>query len=274
MKLTSIELTNFKAIGEKVVIPVRPITLLFGANSAGKSSILQCLSMLAQSVTVEGMQEPGLFGKGPLVDVGNYRDFIHAHDISKRFECKFNFDMDANDFFSSIFICDDDLGARKFSLNNSAKKFKEIISEFKSISISFRFSDASMNDIRFYLGNNVNPVFLYSSRVVPDGNHMYWKMYWSAFREEIYAKLYAYPKSVMDGRSRIVDDMKKYQESNGKEGVKIFSNKELSRFRRHLAEYSPESLLALYGLLSWHENPEYQQFKEGILSGKSQPFPL
>ncbi|OGQ98015.1 MAG: hypothetical protein A2505_07870 [Deltaproteobacteria bacterium RIFOXYD12_FULL_55_16] len=269
MKLTSIELTNFKAIGEKVVIPVRPITLLFGANSAGKSSILQCLSMLAQSMRVGKMLEPHLFGKGPLVDVGSYRDFIHAHDTSKAFECKFNFDMDADDFFSSIFLCDDDC-PKNFHLNNSANKFKAILSEFNRVSISFRFGDASMHDICFYLGDNVIPVFLYSSKVVPNGNHMYWKMYWGAFREEVYAKLYAYPKSVMDGKSLIADDVKKYQESNGKEGIKIFSDKELSRFRKHLAEYSPESLLALYGLLSWHDTPEYQQLKGGILSGKSE----
>ncbi|MCC6696179.1 MAG: AAA family ATPase [Candidatus Hydrogenedentes bacterium] len=39
--LTAIELENFKAFGKRVRIPFAPITLIFGENSAGKSSILQ-----------------------------------------------------------------------------------------------------------------------------------------------------------------------------------------------------------------------------------------
>jgi AAA15 family ATPase/GTPase len=39
--LRSIQLENFKAFGQRTVIPLAPITLIFGQNSAGKSSILQ-----------------------------------------------------------------------------------------------------------------------------------------------------------------------------------------------------------------------------------------
>ncbi|MDT8389640.1 MAG: hypothetical protein RRC34_03925 [Lentisphaeria bacterium] len=31
---------NFKGIGKEVTVPLRPITLLFGKNSAGKSSVM------------------------------------------------------------------------------------------------------------------------------------------------------------------------------------------------------------------------------------------
>lgn len=43
MGLTSITIENFKGIGAPVTIPLRPITLLFGANSAGKSTVIQAL---------------------------------------------------------------------------------------------------------------------------------------------------------------------------------------------------------------------------------------
>ncbi|EMI25103.1 AAA family ATPase [Rhodopirellula europaea] len=39
--LTAIELENFKAFGERCRIEFAPITLIFGENSAGKSSIFQ-----------------------------------------------------------------------------------------------------------------------------------------------------------------------------------------------------------------------------------------
>jgi uncharacterized protein YuzE len=41
--ITAIEIENFKGIGERVRVPLKPITLLFGANSSGKSSIIQAL---------------------------------------------------------------------------------------------------------------------------------------------------------------------------------------------------------------------------------------
>ena len=43
MRLTAIELENFKRIGPRQRIELKPITLLFGPNSAGKSTILQAL---------------------------------------------------------------------------------------------------------------------------------------------------------------------------------------------------------------------------------------
>ena len=41
--ITGISLENFKGIRERVDIDLKPITLLFGANSAGKSTILHAL---------------------------------------------------------------------------------------------------------------------------------------------------------------------------------------------------------------------------------------
>ena len=43
MAITSITIENFKGIGDAVTIPIRPITLLFGKNSSGKSTVLQAL---------------------------------------------------------------------------------------------------------------------------------------------------------------------------------------------------------------------------------------
>ena len=41
--ITGITIENFKGIRERVKLDFRPITLLFGANSAGKSTILHAL---------------------------------------------------------------------------------------------------------------------------------------------------------------------------------------------------------------------------------------
>lgn len=43
MRLSRIEIENFKGIGSMNVIDLKPITLLFGPNSAGKRTIRQLL---------------------------------------------------------------------------------------------------------------------------------------------------------------------------------------------------------------------------------------
>jgi len=41
--ISAITIENFKGISALITIPLRPITVLFGANSAGKSTIIQAL---------------------------------------------------------------------------------------------------------------------------------------------------------------------------------------------------------------------------------------
>ncbi len=48
MPITSITIENFKGIGDAVTIPIRPITLLFGKNSSGKSTVLQALRYMSE----------------------------------------------------------------------------------------------------------------------------------------------------------------------------------------------------------------------------------
>ena len=41
--IKKIHITNFKGIKDTVTVELKPITLLFGPNSAGKSTIVQAL---------------------------------------------------------------------------------------------------------------------------------------------------------------------------------------------------------------------------------------
>src|SRR2546423_920830 len=52
--ITGIRLGNFKAFAETQYIPIRPITLIFGPNSAGKSSILQSLMLMQHALDAYG----------------------------------------------------------------------------------------------------------------------------------------------------------------------------------------------------------------------------
>ncbi len=90
--LREYRLTNFKAFGETVTIPIRPLTLIFGANSSGKSSIFQSLLLLKQTLEEAKNPKTALLPKGSLVDLGTYSDFVHGHDTTLNFEVDALFD--------------------------------------------------------------------------------------------------------------------------------------------------------------------------------------
>jgi hypothetical protein len=77
--ITEYTIGNFKAFSDPVTIPIRPITLIFGPNSSGKSSIFQSLLMLQQTLEDHGVAESALLINGDMVDLGNYRELIHDH---------------------------------------------------------------------------------------------------------------------------------------------------------------------------------------------------
>ncbi|MDF7801789.1 AAA family ATPase [Pontiellaceae bacterium B1224] len=82
--ITSISIENFKGFGEKVTIPLKPITLLFGANSAGKSTVLQAIAMI-RNMLEKGLQNPlPIECSGQHFALGGFRELIHIHDTDRK----------------------------------------------------------------------------------------------------------------------------------------------------------------------------------------------
>lgn len=81
MRLTSLALRNFKAIGPtEQLIEFRPITLLYGPNCAGKSTIIQALHYL-QEVLERDNCDPGKTQMGGNLDLGGFRNLVHGHNL-------------------------------------------------------------------------------------------------------------------------------------------------------------------------------------------------
>ena len=73
--ITKIAVKGFKSIAEECEIDIRPLTILAGANSSGKSSIMQPLLMLKQ--TLEAPYDPGpLKIDGPNVQFTEAAQFL------------------------------------------------------------------------------------------------------------------------------------------------------------------------------------------------------
>lgn len=79
--LTKIGLENFKS-WQKLEIDLAPITILFGTNSSGKTSVLQALLLLKQTVNSFDRKQHINFGGGErdYVDFGSYQDLVYGHD--------------------------------------------------------------------------------------------------------------------------------------------------------------------------------------------------
>lgn len=94
--LTELGLRNFKAFGDEMQrAPLAPITLIYGPNSGGKSSIIQALLMLKQSIEAYREWHPALqlMTSGNLVNLGNYASLIHMHDTSRDIEIDVTYEV-------------------------------------------------------------------------------------------------------------------------------------------------------------------------------------
>lgn len=95
--ITAIEIENFKAVGERQRIELRPITLLFGPNSGGKSTVLHALHY-ARELFLRGRADVHRTESGgEFIDLGGLRRLVHGRRWSERVAVKIDIDLDADD---------------------------------------------------------------------------------------------------------------------------------------------------------------------------------
>lgn len=92
-RLTAIELENFKGVGARVRVELAPITLLFGANSAGKSTILQALQYVREVLERRNANPDRTLYGGEFVDLGGFRNLVHQRDQSRPIAVKLELEL-------------------------------------------------------------------------------------------------------------------------------------------------------------------------------------
>lgn len=80
--ISGISIENFKGIRDRVEIEFRPITLLFGPNSAGKSTILHALHYAREIFERHNLDADLTLAGGRYVDLGGFRNFLHQGENS------------------------------------------------------------------------------------------------------------------------------------------------------------------------------------------------
>lgn len=207
--LRQYQIKNFKAFADTDLLPIRPITLIYGQNSAGKSSIIQSLMLLKQTVDEVDVDDTVLSPKGKLVDLGNYREFIHLHQINSKFSVRFQIDIDLDDVKSP-----ESMDEMPDTLSRIYKFLYGQFVEFPTLSLELKFASESirssifLNQVNVWIGDDECPAITYKN-TYKNGNqglkvskiysqHSFWQSWWEEYSLIL-------PSTVFKQLNRILD---------------------------------------------------------------------
>ncbi len=93
MILKALTLENFKGIREPVRIEFAPLTLLFGPNNAGKSTIVQALMYAREVLEHQNCDAGRTQLGGDVIDLGGFENLVYGHDRNRVIRMRFELDL-------------------------------------------------------------------------------------------------------------------------------------------------------------------------------------
>ncbi len=210
--LRQYQIKNFKAFADTDLLPIRPITLIYGRNSAGKSSIIQSLMLLKQTLDEVNDDDTVLLPKGKLVDLGNYREFIHLHEINRKFSVRFQLEINLDNVKSP-----ESIGEMPDTVSRIYKSLYRKIIESPVLSLEIKFSvgsvksTISLSQVDVWIGDDDSPVITYKknnqklkvSKLHPQ--HSFWQAWWREYDLIFSSKVFNQINKILDkyGISRL-----------------------------------------------------------------------
>ena len=140
MAITAITIENFKGIREPVRVELKPITLLFGPNSAGKSTIVQALHYAREIFERQNLNPDRTLLGGDAIDLGGFESLVHQHDLKLPVTLRFDLKLAGEDLpihDESKFIEDRD------TPGNVGLNMSKVPAQIKSmeVEVSIRWSE-------------------------------------------------------------------------------------------------------------------------------------
>lgn len=175
--LTKLRIKNFKCLRDTEDLEIRPLTFLVGPNSSGKSSLLQMLLMLRQTVDSTDIFNP-LAPNDSLVKMGSYSEFIYKNDIKRELEVDLEFceysKKHRKFFLNSIFYYNStttqiELKESKINFNNKYKyKIVHNKKEGKKYSGFFTITKNGAKKEEKWNIKNIKPIKFYNYFIYVD----------------------------------------------------------------------------------------------------------
>jgi len=131
--ITKLKIKNFKSFSKIQEMKLAPITLIFGPNSSGKSTLIQSLMMLKQTVLAQTANGE-LITNGTSINLGNFNTLVHGQRTSTEmeFDIAYTLKQDASEFrhkysYDMLFSNKD---SRELGFNYSAPNGKGHLNKF------------------------------------------------------------------------------------------------------------------------------------------------
>lgn len=131
MRITEIALTNFRSFQATQAIPLAPVTLMFGPNSVGKSSVLQALFYL-QQILAKGHCDPQRIDVLGDKHIGGFASLVNGGDLNKRIVIKLQV-------------------AKKDSIGASYNQLYELINEDFGLTVDSPTADAARFAVELHI---------------------------------------------------------------------------------------------------------------------------
>jgi AAA15 family ATPase/GTPase len=151
--ITKFELENFKSFSNKQELDFSPITLIYGPNSSGKSSIIQSLMMLKQTALSKN-KNAELVPSGDDINLGNFGSLVHGQDLSNKmsFSIAYSANHDVSEYryrhsYPMLFGNSD---IRKVDLTYGSLHNRNFLEKF-----AFSCSDKSNERVKFQFENPI-----------------------------------------------------------------------------------------------------------------------
>ena len=100
--ITELGIGNFKAFGETQRVPIKPLTLIFGANCSGKSSILHGLLLAHHGMETGEYDAHQTKLAGEMVDLGGFAKYVHKHDATRAVTLRFEVIVNPQSLYESL----------------------------------------------------------------------------------------------------------------------------------------------------------------------------
>jgi len=134
MIIKALTIENFKGIREPVRVEFKTITLLFGPNSAGKSTIVQAMHYAREILERHNLDADITQQGGDYVDLGGFRNLIFDHDETRSVKLSFELELGTRyelpDYIEIDTILDFDSDIHDSIIDFPADKIKSVAVNF------------------------------------------------------------------------------------------------------------------------------------------------